>query len=576
MKNFLFIAAIVATIPLLAQTPKYYTKAFNWNGSKNSNGLSMGLNSNNNYIICGDTKDSTQRWSPFFLQVNANGDFVRVDRFPDSFYQPTPRQLVITPTKVFAGGFANDTAQSNTYAIQIETNGNLINWNVVDDSPFVNSGYTACRAHDGGFLIGGEIQPYDPPNGQPTHPYLVKLDSAGNKLWDTIYYQYGEPYYAWFWDMKPNPNGNGYYLLGTEHAAGYSANIILLHIDETGNLLWNKSIDLGKGEFGERLLLTNDGGFLVVGRQFDANYYYDNKGLVIKLDSSRNISWINDTAYALALPVKCAVEVADGFVLGGVSYKLVPPYDLDACVTKLNPDGSLAWQRTHDRAGEDDYTYDMLSTPDGSYLLCGRTESYDDTLGVYRADVLLLKVNCMGLQTLPQAMFINSSIDTNYLCVFQNLSQYTYPDSTDGGHYIWNFGDDTPPLQTTTDAFIPHYYPNYGSYRVSLTAIVCNDTSTYTQTINLWATGISAPLNDHLFEVLPNPAQDYLLISSQTSEKTATFNLYNTMGTLVNITPLNGNGVYKLNTANYQPGLYYYTLSSHNNLLQRGTLVITR
>ncbi|MBK9458633.1 MAG: hypothetical protein IPN94_04190 [Sphingobacteriales bacterium] len=81
MKNFLFIAAIVATIPLFAQTPKYYTKAFNWNGSKNSNGLSMGLNSNNNYIICGDTKDSTQRWEPF-LQVNANGDFVRETVFP--------------------------------------------------------------------------------------------------------------------------------------------------------------------------------------------------------------------------------------------------------------------------------------------------------------------------------------------------------------------------------------------------------------------------------------------------------------------------------------------------------------
>ncbi|MBK9458632.1 MAG: hypothetical protein IPN94_04185 [Sphingobacteriales bacterium] len=57
---------------------------------------------------------------------------------------------------------------------------------MVDDSPFVNSGYTACRTHDGGFLIGGEIQPYDPPNGQPTHPYLVKLDSQATN--------YGTPF----------------------------------------------------------------------------------------------------------------------------------------------------------------------------------------------------------------------------------------------------------------------------------------------------------------------------------------------------------------------------------------------
>ena len=384
--------------------------------------------------------------------------------------------------------------------------------------------------------------------------------------------------------MKPNPNGNGYYLFGSTQATlGQIANLLLVHIDEDGTILWDKIIDLGMGDYGRKVLLTSDGGYLLVGYQYNTNYLQHYKGLVVKLDSSRNITWINNTAYPEgSMASKCAVEIADGYVLGGSQYKTVPPYDKDACVTKLNPDGSLAWQRTHDRAGEDDYTYDMLSTPDGSYLLCGRTESYDDTLGVYRADVLLLKVNCMGLQTLPQAMFINSSIDTNYLCVFQNLSQYTYPDSLDGGHYIWDFGDGTPPLQTTTDAFIPHYYPNFGTYRVSLTAIVCNDTSTYTQTLNLWATGMQVlPLEGGvrggLCTVLPNPATNQAQLYHQLPEnETATFNLYNTMGTLVNTTTLNGNGVYKLNTANYQPGLYYYTLSSHNNLLQRGTLVITR
>ena len=492
MKLFFLLIGCVVNLNLVAQNDKYFNIAMNNAINLNSNGRVMCMDNNGTYYIGGDTRHNGLVFDgqPFFIETDNTGNLLQFSELIDTTREAVVLGLVTTDSLIFGGGYQNTVGTSSTYYVMTKKDGTLIQEGNVGDTLFVNSGYTACRAHDGGFLIGGEIQPYDPPNGQPTHPYLVKLDSAGNKLWDTIYYQYGAPYYAWFWDMKPNPNGNGYYLLGTEHAAGYSANIILLHIDETGNLLWNKSIDLGKGEFGERLLLTNDGGFLVVGRQFDANYYYDNKGLVIKLDSSRNLSWINDTAYALALPVKCAVEVADGFVLGGVSYKLVPPYDLDACVTKLNPDGSLAWQRTHDRAGEDDYTYDMLSTPDGSYLLCGRTESYDDTLGVYRADVLLLKVNCMGLQTLPQAMFINSSIDTNYLCVFQNLSQYTYPDSTDGGHYIWDFGDGTPPLQTTTDAFIPHYYPNFGTYRVSLTAIVCNDTSTYTQTLNLWATGM--------------------------------------------------------------------------------------
>ncbi|MBK9459473.1 MAG: hypothetical protein IPN94_08565 [Sphingobacteriales bacterium] len=33
-------------------------------------------------------------------------------------------------------------------------------------------------------------------------------------------------------------------------------------------------------------------------------------------------------------------------------------------------------------------------------------------------------------------------------------SQYTYPDSLDGGHYIWDFGDGTPHKPPPT-----HLYP---------------------------------------------------------------------------------------------------------------------
>ncbi|MBK9458629.1 MAG: T9SS type A sorting domain-containing protein [Sphingobacteriales bacterium] len=146
-------------------------------------------------------------------------------------------------------------------------------------------------------------------------------------------------------------------------------------------------------------------------------------------------------------------------------------------------------------------------------------------------------------------------------------------DSTDGGHYIWDFGDGTPPLQTTTDAFIPHYYPNFGTYRVSLTAIVCNDTSTYTQTLNLWATGVSAPLNDHLFEVLPNPAQNYLVVSSQTSTTNATFVLYDVLGREVLSQHLSSNNT--IVTEHLPAGVYLYQIiNPQNQTLQHGKISI--
>jgi hypothetical protein len=47
----------------------------------------------------------------------------------------------------------------------------------------------------------------------------------------------------------------------------------------------------------------------------------------------------------------------------------------------------------------------------------------------------------MGLLTEPQAQLYSYTNPNGNTIAFQNLSQYTYPDSIDGGHYIWDFGD---------------------------------------------------------------------------------------------------------------------------------------
>ena len=84
----------------------------------------------------------------------------------------------------------------------------------------------------------------------------------------------------------------------------------------------------------------------------------------------------------------------------------------------------------------------------------------------------------MGLLTEPFAQFSYLN-PTGNIMEFQNLSQYTYPDSIDGGHFVWDFGDDF-----NTNAQTPtHTYTVAGVYNITLTAIVCNNTSRYPQTI---------------------------------------------------------------------------------------------
>jgi len=96
----------------------------------------------------------------------------------------------------------------------------------------------------------------------------------------------------------------------------------------------------------------------------------------------------------------------------------------------------------------------------------------------------------MGLLTVPQAQFtLSQDPDLPARFLFTNQSQYTYPDSIDGGYYHLGWGDGSPPYlcgqgyEPCSANAIPHTYQTEGIYGVTLQAIVCNDTSVAVQSV---------------------------------------------------------------------------------------------
>jgi PKD repeat protein len=161
---------------------------------------------------------------------------------------------------------------------------------------------------------------------------------------------------------------------------------------------------------------------------------------------------------------------------------------LQGFIAKLDTNGSVLMARVLMAETVHEYIYDLIinnhnSTGKDGYVMCGRTESTDLGVPLGNANVYFLKTNCMGLLTLPQANFYyvplpNSPQDL----VFFSTSQYVYSDSLDGGHFIWDFGDGSALAQSQYTTYL-HTYATAGVYNITLTAIVCNDTSRYTQTI---------------------------------------------------------------------------------------------
>ncbi len=91
--------------------------------------------------------------------------------------------------------------------------------------------------------------------------------------------------------------------------------------------------------------------------------------------------------------VRCMIQTTDqGFALAGYTMPEYPPAtDEDVFVVKLNPDGSLAWEKRYRGSGHE-CAYTILQTTDGGLAVAGYTWSF----GADSSDILLMKLNPDG------------------------------------------------------------------------------------------------------------------------------------------------------------------------------------
>ena len=91
------------------------------------------------------------------------------------------------------------------------------------------------QAIDGDFIVGGILQDY------PYRAYLIKIDAAGNKLWERVYGT-SKTNMRKIFDLQVTADG-GYVLVG--QSDGH--NIWIAKVNGEGVILWENSIDKGGG-----------------------------------------------------------------------------------------------------------------------------------------------------------------------------------------------------------------------------------------------------------------------------------------------------------------------------------------
>ncbi|MCC6690404.1 MAG: gliding motility-associated C-terminal domain-containing protein [Bacteroidia bacterium] len=218
----------------------------------------------------------------------------------------------------------------------------------------------------------------------------IKVDNTGNIIWAK---SYTGGVATNFSDIK-NVSSGGYIITGSSSSGG----AVLVRIDDNGNVLWAKRYQLpnlssGKtsNEFGNAVIETSDGGFLVGG---GVDYFWDgvsastvdtSSAMGFKVDVNGNLLWNKVWTIPTANPdehyINDVAESSDGYFFAGQSSEgsgtmnSNGDYPSNSLLIKTTKTGALTYMR---RWGTGDSKFQNINSAiclaNGNILLGGNDD----------------------------------------------------------------------------------------------------------------------------------------------------------------------------------------------------------
>jgi hypothetical protein len=312
---------------------------------------------------------------------------------------------------------------------------------------------------DGGYLLGGHSLS-NINTGNKTSPnylgndyWVVKVDAAGNKLWDS---SYGGNQNDNLFKIIPTPDG-GYLLCGSSQsdantgnktAARYgvaSLDYWVVKINANGVKQWDQSYGGTEAQLILDIVPTADGNYLIGGGSNSPSNGTKTAPLrgefdywVVKMDANGNQLWDSSYGGTNNDQLRSMVATPDGgFLLAGRSSSLVGGTKtvapnvggvFDYYVVKMNADGQQIWDNRYGGTAADNLSH-IIPATDGGYLLVGHSASFPSgqktapKLGTN--DIWVVKIDGSGTQ-LWDSTYGGNVAETNTSIM----------PSRDGGFYV--------------------------------------------------------------------------------------------------------------------------------------------
>jgi hypothetical protein len=233
---------------------------------------------------------------------------------------------------------------------------------------------------DGGYIVAGWTESF---GAGAKDAWVLKLRADGSIDWQRTYGGTAQEEVS---SIQRTADG-GYIVAGwTESFGAGSRDAWVLKLRANGSIEWQKSYGGTAYEEGSSIQQTTDGGYILAGRtaSFGAGLW---DAWLLRLNPDGSVLWqkaYGSTDWDVAFLAQQTTDL--GFIVSGRR-------GFDAWVCKLNPAGSVAWQNIYSGPDLDNY-HDSFAqqTTDGGFIVAGHTFSF----GAGSTDAWLMKLRANG------------------------------------------------------------------------------------------------------------------------------------------------------------------------------------
>ncbi|RME58638.1 MAG: hypothetical protein D6790_11655 [Caldilineae bacterium] len=286
----------------------------------------------------------------------------------------------------------NDSEEGDAWILKLAGDGQIV-WQRTYGGDKDESILDIRQLPDGGFIAAGWTQSF---GVSQTDFWLMRLDAQGRVLWAKTY---GGPGVEQAWSVDLTGDGGFVVAGGTTSFGAGAADYWVLRLDKGGNVVWQKSYggpkdDGGGGDYEEyvvRVLVDRDGNYVLASES--ASFGAGETDIwMLKLGPDGSIIWQKAYGGEYEDGLWSFIEAADGgYIAPGSTVSFSPDVSGDTWVLRLNPDGSIRWQKVFGLANYWDEALSVGATRDGGAVI----GAYDEE-GTTDWDMLLLRVDADG------------------------------------------------------------------------------------------------------------------------------------------------------------------------------------